>query len=249
MDSGVPPIASRDVETSSPQTPDLTVVIPAHDEAPFITGALESVLGQRWTRDRIEVVVVANGCTDDTAGMVRSFSAAHPDLRVRLIELAEAGVGNARNAGARSARAPLLIFMDADARMTPYVVARAVKLDRSGVAAATYRMLADSRDLLDRGFFWYMELITVLRGVRTFNFYCRRDVFLAQGGFDPTIRVAEVIDLFKRFGEAGIGVEHVPTVILTSPRRIRKGPLRIGLLRTTVRWALASRCIGRSRRY
>ena len=227
----------------------MTVVIPAHDEAAYIRGALDSVLSQRWPIDRIEVVVVANGCSDGTPDVVRSFGAEHSELALHLIELAEPGVGNARNIGARAAAGPLLIFMDADSRMTPYVVARAVKLDREGVPAATFRMLADSNDLLDRGFFWFMELVTVLKRIRTFNFYCRRDIFLGHGGFDSSIRVAEVIDLFRRFGESAIEVEHLPTVILTSPRRIHTGRFRSGLLSTTVRRMLASSGIGRSWRY
>ena len=133
--------------------------------------------------------------------------------------------------------------------MTPYVAARAVKLDRQGVPAATFRMLADSDDPLDRGFFWFMELVTMLRRIRTFNFYCRRDIFLDHDGFDTSLSIAEVMDLFRRFGESGIQVGHLPTVILTSPRRIRAGRFRSGLITTTVRWALAGNGVGRYWRY
>lgn len=235
--------------TSARCHPDVSVIIPARNEAAFIGRALASVVAQRWPADALEAIVVANGCTDATSGEVRRFAARHPEMAVRLIETEQPGVGNARNLGAVAAAAPILLFLDADARLTRYCVARAVSMSRSGVEVATYRFLADSNDLLDKSFFWLFELMMTVGRLRSFNFFCRRDLFLEHGGFDPAIKVAEVMDLFRRFRAGGVRVGHTSTVIRTSPRRIRAGPLRLGWLTTFARWFLAGLGIGRRARY
>jgi hypothetical protein len=72
-----------------------SVVIPAHDEARGIGRTLRA-LSEGLERHRLEVVVVCNGCTDDTAEVVRSR---FPHVRVLEIaepsKLAAVAVGNA----------------------------------------------------------------------------------------------------------------------------------------------------------
>ena len=53
--------------------PTASVVIPAHDEAQVIGRTLRGVL-DRTAAGRLEVVVVCNGCTDDTAEVARRFA-------------------------------------------------------------------------------------------------------------------------------------------------------------------------------
>lgn len=112
-------------DRSSTAVPSLSVVIPLYDKAATIDRALRSVLSQSVAD--LEVVVVDDGSTDDSAAIV----AACPDPRVRLIRQANAGPGAARNAGALAARAALLAFLDADDEW------------RDGFAAAAIAVLAD----------------------------------------------------------------------------------------------------------
>ena len=48
------------------------VIIPAHNEAAVIARCLDTLL-EPPRPDRLDVVVVANGCTDDTADRARAF--------------------------------------------------------------------------------------------------------------------------------------------------------------------------------
>ena len=73
----------------------VSVVIPVHNGAELIAAALDSVFAQ--TRPPIEVIVVDDGSTDGTAGIVRSF---HDAI---LIQQTQRGAAAARNAGARQA--------------------------------------------------------------------------------------------------------------------------------------------------
>ncbi|MEC8558761.1 MAG: glycosyltransferase, partial [Planctomycetota bacterium] len=91
----------------------LSVVIPAFDEAAMIARCLESVVGQRGL-DRLEVVVVANGCRDATAELAREFG--DP---VRVVELAEGSKHRALNAGDAECTLFPRVYLDADVRISP----------------------------------------------------------------------------------------------------------------------------------
>jgi hypothetical protein len=69
------------------------IVVPAYNAAPWIGGAVASVIAQTH-RDWM-LVVVDDGSTDGTAGIVEGFA----DARVRLVRQANSGVSAARNCG------------------------------------------------------------------------------------------------------------------------------------------------------
>ena len=87
----------------------LSVVIPAWNRAHLVCDAINSALDQR--PGEVEVVVVDDASTDDTAELVtRTYGD-----RVRLLRLANrAGAGAARNAGAALASGEFLAFLDSD---------------------------------------------------------------------------------------------------------------------------------------
>jgi glycosyltransferase involved in cell wall biosynthesis len=89
--------------------PLLSVVIPTWNRAHVVCEAVESALVQR--EGRVEALVVDDGSTDGTAGLItRRFGP-----RVRLLRMTErAGVGAARNAGVRAASGELIAFLDSD---------------------------------------------------------------------------------------------------------------------------------------
>ncbi len=225
--------------------PDLTVIIPARNEAKTIERALESVLAQAWPLDRLEVVVVDNGSTDDTGAIVRRFAACHRELAIRLVREPRPGVSRARNRGARTARGRVLLFLDADSRLAPTMVPAVLAHVHRGAAAVSLRVVADSNDPLDRAFFFLATWIKERCRVPTQLCAVRADVFRAVGGFDPRLRVAEDYDLLKRIRQAGHRVDFVTeSVVLTSPRRLHRWPLRLGLLITAMHWLLALAGIG-----
>ena len=89
--------------------PKITVAMPAHNAAPYINEAVDSILGQTC-RD-FELLVVDDGSTDDTARRVEACT----DARVRLIRLGtNQGRAAARNVALEQARGAYLAWMDAD---------------------------------------------------------------------------------------------------------------------------------------
>lgn len=87
--------------------PSFSVIIAVYNGEATIGKAIESVLAQ--SHPAIEIIVVDDGCTDDTAARVAMYGDA-----VRYIRQPNQGVSVARNHGAEAARGEWLAFLDAD---------------------------------------------------------------------------------------------------------------------------------------
>ena len=94
--------------------PAFSVVLAVHDEGSRIRSRLDEIVSLiATTRSPGEVIVVANGCADDTAAQAR----AHPSPLVHVIELAEnVGKAQALMCGYEAAKGELLVFADARQR-------------------------------------------------------------------------------------------------------------------------------------
>ncbi|NPU90889.1 MAG: glycosyltransferase family 2 protein [Gammaproteobacteria bacterium] len=88
----------------------LSVVIPAHNEGNVIERCLSALLDGLQNTDH-EIIVVCNGCTDDTANRARAFPS------VLVIELVQASKIAALNTGMRAASGFPLAFVDADVEL------------------------------------------------------------------------------------------------------------------------------------
>ena len=95
--------------------PLVSVIIPAHNSEDYIAQTLASVLSQSLTD--IELIVVDDGSTDQTATIVEK-SACHDD-RLRLIRQENQYAGVARNKGMETAEGKYLYFLDADDWIEP----------------------------------------------------------------------------------------------------------------------------------
>jgi len=90
-----------------------SVIIPAHNEASVIRRCLESLLEDPGPDGPPEILVMCNGCRDDTAQIARAVSPL-----VRVIELDQGSKVLAINAGNAAARATPRFFVDADVVVT-----------------------------------------------------------------------------------------------------------------------------------
>ena len=105
------------------------MIVPAYNAASVIEETLRSALAQ--TLREIEVLVVDDGSTDDTAAVVGRV--ADGDPRVRLIRQANAGVAVARNAAIAEARGAYIAPLDADDVWFPEKLeAQVARMERGG---------------------------------------------------------------------------------------------------------------------
>ncbi len=233
----------------SPPEPLISVILPAHNEARLVGAALQSIAQQTVSPDQVEAIVVSNGSTDGTAQAVEDARTMAP-LHVELLHDAERGIARAKNLGARHARGRYLLFMDADSRMSPGLLQHVVERAAGGERSASIRIVADSRDALDRAFFGLMEWGKRLFRIRANMSWMDRSLFERLGGFDERLQQAEDLDLLVRARRVGVDVGHITRErIATSTRRLHRGPLRAGMLAMFARWALGNFGIGRGWRY
>ena len=227
---------------------DFSIVIPAHDEAGYIRGALESIRAARWPLERLEVIVVDNASSDATGEVVRAYARATPELALTLLSEPAPGAAHAKNAGAARARGDILLFLDADSRLAPDLLAAVAAAVRAGEPVGCIPVIADGGDWLDRNFFRLMEFGKRLFDLRAQMFYCQRALFGA--GFDAALQLAEDQEFLTRLREQGVRVGYLQeTWIATSPRRLHNRPLRLGLVGMFGRWLLAHFGVGRRWRY
>lgn len=105
--------------------PLVSVVIPAYNAERTIRATLATVL--RQTVSEIEVIVVDDGSTDNTPGMVRSLQ----DPRLRVVRQENTGHAGARNTGIGSSRGTYVAVVDADDLWVPRKLETQLKVFRS----------------------------------------------------------------------------------------------------------------------
>jgi glycosyltransferase involved in cell wall biosynthesis len=90
----------------------VSIIIPAYNAGNFIGETITSILQQTYTS--WELIVVNDGSTDNTAGIVASFESA----KIILINQTNMGVAAARNNGLSHAKGAFVCFFDADDLMS-----------------------------------------------------------------------------------------------------------------------------------
>jgi glycosyltransferase involved in cell wall biosynthesis len=196
----------------------VSIIIPTFNGASRIDNCLDALLKQQTVDRDVEILVVNDGSTDNTADMVTRYSG------IRLVSQANAGPAAARNRGASEARGTIILFTDddcvplsnwLDAMIKPFddpevVGAKGVYRTRQKSLVARfvqveyedrYRMMADldSIDFID-----------------TYSAAFRRDRFLEMTGYDTSFPVAcaEDVELSYRMSARGWKMKFVPAAIV-----------------------------------
>ncbi|MEV7608321.1 glycosyltransferase [Microbacterium sp. NPDC089320] len=90
--------------------PDVSVIIPVYNSAPWLEECIQSVLKQ--TGVKLEVICINDGSTDDSREILGTF--ADRDQRVRIIDQENSGQSVGRNAGLDAAKGRYVIYLDSD---------------------------------------------------------------------------------------------------------------------------------------
>lgn len=116
-------IKTRKPLLKAPVTPRVTIVIAAWNEGKRVAARIENCLQQQYPTDLLDVVVVSDGSTDDTAALVAQCDPA----RVSLVELeTRMGKAVALNCGVAAARGEIIVFADARQAFSTTAVAELV---------------------------------------------------------------------------------------------------------------------------
>jgi glycosyltransferase involved in cell wall biosynthesis len=201
--------------------PGVSVVIPTYNRAHVLGEALDSAFAQN-VRD-LEVVVVDDGSTDDTADLLEGRRIRHgPALTV--IRQENAGESAARNEGVLRARHELVAFLDSDNRWLPGKLEKQLAIHRneseievSFTGYETFGTLPSERVILAR---WTSDpsdaLEELLAGccINTSTVVATKRVLMEAGLFDTSLRCCEDHDLWLRLAAGGCRIGYVAEGLL-----------------------------------
>jgi len=94
----------------------VSTIIPVYNRAGLLNDAVLSVINQ--THRPIEIIIVDDGSTDDTAQSADAQAAAHPGI-IRVLHQPNGGVGKAREAGRQIAKGEFIQYLDSDDVLLP----------------------------------------------------------------------------------------------------------------------------------
>jgi glycosyltransferase involved in cell wall biosynthesis len=188
--------------------PCVSVVLPTYNRATIIGETVESILIQEF--QDFELLVVSDGCTDDTEAVVGSYN----DSRIRLVKQSNSGGPAApRNAGIQNASGKYIAFCDDDDLWMPQKLARQVAvLERDPEAALCFTngvVFGDggaySRRALKNGFDDdHFRRLLYGNFIANSSVLVRRDVLAAVGPFniDSALHGTEDYEMWLRVAYA-----------------------------------------------
>ena len=130
--------------------PLISVIVPVYHSEKTITACVESILGGE-PYENLEVLLVANGLTDEDPALLLCRELSQKWEAVRVIIRPEAGVSSARNEGIRQAKGELIRFADSDDRVAAgslSVMAEQMQKDQSDLVVAGYEHLYYNKSVL-----------------------------------------------------------------------------------------------------
>jgi len=204
--------------------PFISVIIPTHNRRASLERTLRALGRQSYPFDLMEVVVVADGCQDDTSEMLRAYAG---PFRLCILTQPQQGAATARNYGAATAGGSIFIFIDDDVEPVPRFVEAHVSAHRTGKGLVGMGNLpvelacrTDFFSLLLRS--WWANQFQEMRkpshrflyrNLFSGNFSLEADLFRKVGGFDPSIPRREDYELGMRLMKADAKFMFLPNAV------------------------------------
>ena len=194
------------------ESPLVSVIIPVYNYDRYLGEAIESVLSQ--TYQHLEVIVVDDGSTDQSAEVAKSFAG----RGVRYRRQVHAGIGPARNTGVELAQGDFLAFLDADDRWPLEKTERQLRAFESDPAL---EMCFGQAVQLQNGSEWEagvnenkLPAAGMVPGMVPGTMLIKRDAFFRVGNFKGDLKVGEFIDWYARAVELKVRSLILPDLLL-----------------------------------
>lgn len=229
----------------------LSVVIPTKDRADALARTLDALEAQRTGDARLEAIVIDNGSSDGTIGLVRD-RAERTSLPIRLLEQPQGGPAAARNAGVEAASGEVLLFLGDDTEPAEKGLLEAHLALHAARPEPTYGVLGritwtprkpvtPFMRWLENGGpqFHYAEIeagpVSAASYFYSSHASIKRSLFERVGGFDERFPTAAVEDteLGVRLADAGLELDYHPELLVhhdhpTTPAQSLRRSVAVG---------------------
>jgi GT2 family glycosyltransferase len=202
----------------------MSVVVPTYNRVRRLSNVLEALAGQKLDAG-FEIVVVSDGSTDDTD---RYLHGGEVPPQVRAFSQSNQGPSAARNLGVQHARGELIAFVDDDVVAEPGLLQAHLDAhrrlgDRTVVIGP---MLSPNDHQMSPWVEWEQNMLSkqyaamtegrytaTARQLYTGNASIRAEHFRRAGGFDPSFRRAEDVELAFRLSDLGLDFHFEPSAV------------------------------------
>jgi biofilm PGA synthesis N-glycosyltransferase PgaC len=214
-------------ELSKQEFPDVypfvSIIVPAYNEGEVIQASLSSLLELRYPY--YEIIAVDDGSADDTYEKMREFEGNHYGVRVSVFRKENSGKADTLNYGIRRSRAPIVVCMDSDSRLSPESLRYAIKHFQDAAVGA----VAGNVKVINRHNIWtklqaleYIEGLNIVRKAQAFFRSVnvipgpigifRRTAIEGTGGYDSDT-FAEDFDMTVKILAGGWKINYEPKAI------------------------------------
>ena len=203
--------------------PFVSIIVPAYNEAEVIQASLSSLLELRYPY--YEIIAVDDGSSDGTYEKMREFEGNHYGVRVQVFRKENSGKAETLNYGIRRSRAPIVVCMDSDSRLTPDALRYAVRHFHDPHVGA----VAGNVKVINRHNIWtklqaleYIEGLNIVRKAQAFfrsvnvipgpMGIFRRTAIEGTGGYDSDT-FAEDFDMTVKILAEGWKINYEPKAV------------------------------------
>jgi glycosyltransferase involved in cell wall biosynthesis len=188
----------------------VSIVLPVYNDMDTVDRCLQSLVSQTYSN--VEILVVNDGSTDETARILREFSA--KDGRIKIINIAHSGTSAAKNKGFESSIGDIIFFAEGDCIYEKDYVKKSIQClisdkDIGGVCVLGGPW-ANKPTFVTRSINVEKHLQQhLLRTGRMKPYYAwvfSRIALIKAGLYDPSLKQAEDRDLFERVKMAGFKI-------------------------------------------
>lgn len=96
--------------------PLISIIVPAHNEALVISQTVQALLDLNYPHSKLELLLYADNCSDNTAQIMRKITAGHKEMQIKVIErTGTGGKAGVLNDALKIAQGEYLAVYDADA--------------------------------------------------------------------------------------------------------------------------------------
>lgn len=203
--------------------PFVAIIVPAYNEGEVIQASMSSLLELRYPY--YEIIAVDDGSTDGTYEKMKEFEGNHYGVRVQVFRKENSGKADTLNYGIRRTRAPIVICMDSDSRLTPESLRYAVRpfIDPSvGAVAGNVKVINRHNIWTKLQALEYIEGLNIVRKAQAFFRSVnvipgpigifRRAAIEGTGGYDSDT-YAEDFDMTVKILAGGWKIHYEPKAV------------------------------------